>query len=113
VKNVLFVCSKNRLRSPTAEHLFGNYPGIECASAGLSNDAEIPLTPELIQWADLIFVMEKRHRIKLSAKFRKYLGKCRVICLDIPDSYDYMDPELVSLLKKKVTGFLSSTREMR
>ncbi len=106
MKKVLFICSKNRLRSPTAEHVFAEFPGIECASAGLSNDAENPVTSELIEWADLIFVMEKVHRQKLSAKFRRYLGKARVICLDIPDHYSFMDPSLVKLLKEKVTRFL-------
>ena len=110
MKNVLFICSRNRLRSPTAEQIFADYPGIECVSAGLSNDAETLLTPELVEWADLIFVMEKVHRKKLSSKFRKHLGKSRIICLDIPDRYDYMEPALVDLLKKKVTPFLLSLK---
>lgn len=106
LKNVLFVCSRNRLRSPTAEQIFADYPGIECASAGVANDAENFLTPELVEWADLIFVMEKVHRKKLASQFRAYLGKSRVICLDIPDRYGYMDPTLIDLLRKKVTPFL-------
>ena len=106
MKRVLFICSRNRLRSPTAEEVFSGYPGIECASAGLSNDAENPVTPELVEWADLIFVMEKIHRQRLSEKLMKHLRNARVICLDIPDKYDYMDPELVRVLKEKVTQFL-------
>lgn len=106
MKRVLFICSRNRLRSPTAETVFSDYPGVECASAGLSNDAENPVTPELIEWADLIFVMEKIHRNKLSEKFMKHLRNVRVICLDIPDNYDYMDPTLVRLLKEKVSRFI-------
>jgi predicted protein tyrosine phosphatase len=62
---VLFLCSRNRLRSPTAEHIFASYPGIEAASAGLNSDADTQTTPELIEWADLIFVMEKVHRTKV------------------------------------------------
>lgn len=103
---VLFICSRNRLRSPTAEQVFSDHPGVECASAGLSNDAEYPVTPELIEWADLIFVMEKVHRKKLSENFRQYLWKARVICLDIPDKYEYMEPALVRILKEKVVRFL-------
>lgn len=106
MKHVLFLCSRNRLRSPTAEEIFSNHPDIECASAGLSNDAENRVTQELIEWADLIFVMEKVHRKKLSEKFRSHLKRARVICLDIPDKYEFMDPALVSLLKEKVTRFL-------
>jgi predicted protein tyrosine phosphatase len=79
VKHVLFIYSQNRLRSPTAE---------------------------LIEWADLIFVMEKAHRHKLSAKFKPSLLNKRVICLDIPDEYEFMDPVLVRLLQSKVSRFL-------
>lgn len=107
MKRVLFICSRNRLRSPTAEEVFSDFPGVECASAGISNDAENTVTSELIEWADLIFVMEKIHRKRLSEKFMKHLRNARVICLDIPDNYDYMDPALVRLLKEKVTRFLS------
>ena len=104
--NVLFICSKNKLRSPTAEQVFSEYPGIVCSSAGLSNDAENPVTPELIQWADLIFVMEKAHRKKLSVQFRSHLKNTRVVCIDIPDDFEFMDPVLIRLLKEKVTRFL-------
>jgi predicted protein tyrosine phosphatase len=54
-------------------------------SAGLNNDAENPVTPEGLSWADIVFVMEKAHRNKLSAKFKAHLKEKRVICLDIPD----------------------------
>ena len=107
-RKVLFICSQNRLRSPTAEQVFANWPGIEASSAGLNNDAENPVTPELVAWADLIFVMEKAHRSKLSAKFKPYLCKARVVCLDIPDEFEFMDPDLVKLLKAKVSRHLPS-----
>jgi predicted protein tyrosine phosphatase len=103
---VLFLCARNRLRSPTAEQVFADWPGIETASAGVNPDADHPVTPELLQWADLVFVMERRHRDKLAANFRPYLGSKRIICLDIPDDYDFMDPALVRLLRKKVEGHL-------
>jgi len=106
MKRILFVCSQNRLRSPTAEQVFARASGVKCTSAGTNNDAENPLTSELIKWADLIFVMEKVHRNKVTAKFRPYLHDKRVICLDIPDEYEYMDPRLVQLLKVKVSRFL-------
>ena len=106
MRKVLFLCSQNRLRSPTAEQVFADWPGIETASAGLNVGADNPLTPELLQWADLIFVMERAHRSKLSARFRTHLGGKRIVCLDIPDNYEFMDPELIRLLRSKVPPHL-------
>ena len=83
-----------------------DWPGIETQSAGLGNQAGTPVSPELLAWADLIFVMEKAHRNRLSKKFRSHLNGKRVICLDIPDEYEFMDPVLVQLLRQKVTRFL-------
>lgn len=105
MKKVLFVCSQNRLRSPTAEQVFSTRTNIEVASAGTNNDAETPLTAELVAWADIIFVMEKEHRNKLQRRFRKHL-KARLVCLDIPDDYEFMDPALVRLLEHKVGRLL-------
>lgn len=104
--NVLFICSQNRLRSPTAEQVFADWPGIETASAGLSAGVANPVSPELLAWAQLIFVMERAHRNKLAAKHRPHLKGQRVVCLDIPDDYDYMDPVLVQLLRAKVPRYL-------
>ena len=106
MKHVLFVCSQNRLRSPTAEQLFADWPGVATSSAGLNHGADNPLTPELLEWADLIFVMERAHRAKLSARFQSHLGHKRVVCLEIPDEYGFMDPELIRLLEARVTRFL-------
>ena len=104
--NVLFVCSANRLRSPTAEQIFSTWPGIETDSAGISNGASVLLSSEQVEWADIIFVMEKAHRAKLQKKFRSSLKGARVICLDIPDDYEFMDPELVRLLEVRVQRYL-------
>ena len=110
-RNILFICTQNRLRSPTAEQVFAEWPGVETASAGLGNDAEVPVSPELLAWADMIFVMEKAHRNRLSAKFARHLNGKRVICLDILDDYDFMDPMLIRLLKQKVVRFLPANVE--
>jgi predicted protein tyrosine phosphatase len=112
MKRVLFVCSQNRLRSPTAEQVFASYPGIEVASAGIHHTADNPVTPELLQWAEIIFVMEKAHRNKLAKKFRAHLNGKRIICLNIPDEFEFMDPDLIRILKAKVPRFcrLHSTR---
>jgi predicted protein tyrosine phosphatase len=105
MKRVLFICSQNRLRSPTAEQVFSNRAGFKVTSAGLNPDANTTVTPELLQWADLIFVMEPAHRNKLSKRFRAHLKSQRIVCLNIPDEFDFMDPELVRLLETKVGPF--------
>lgn len=107
MKNILFVCSQNRLRSPTAEEIFQSMPNIMVASAGTDKGAENPITPELLEWADVIFVMEPKHRDKLSKKFGSSLHHQRIICLNIPDNYEYMDPELIQILEAKVGKFLA------
>ena len=105
MKNVLFLCSQNRLRSPTAESIFSDIAGYDVQSAGLNKDAETPLTTELVEWADYIFVMEKSHRNKLQKKYRRYINKQRVICLNIPDEYEYMDEGLIRILKQRLGNF--------
>lgn len=102
----LFICSRNRLRSPTAEQLFAAWPGVESDSAGLAPDAEVPLSAEQLHWAELIFVMERVHQRRLQQRFAPWLKGKRVICLGIPDDYQYMQPELVELLQRKVGGYL-------
>lgn len=91
----LFICGKNQLRSPTAEQIFADYAHTETDSA------------EQIEWADVIFVMENTHRRKLTQKYPRLLHNKRIICLDIPDHYQYMQVELIELLKRKVTPHLS------
>jgi len=104
--NVLFICSQNRLRSPTAEQVFADWPGVETASAGINHDAQVPVCPELLEWADLILVMEPRHRSKLSSKFKAHLRDKKIICLNIPDDFELMAPELIDILRKQVPQFL-------
>jgi predicted protein tyrosine phosphatase len=107
LKRVLFVCSQNLLRSPTAERIFSRHPGIEARSAGTDPGAAQPVTAELLDWADAVFVMEERHRILIARRFRAQLERKRVIVLGIPDVYEFMAPELVRLLEAKVHPFLS------
>jgi len=108
VVRLLFVCARNRLRSPTAEHVFAAVPGFETDSAGIAPDAENPITPESIAWADIILVMEPSHKTKLTKSFSKALRDKRLVCLDIPDDYAFMDPELVQLLWERVPRFVTS-----
>lgn len=108
---VLFICSQNRLRSPTAEHIFSGRDGLEVASAGMESSAAKPISHEALGCADLIFVMEDWHRNALYARFRPWLGNKRVICLEIPDQFEYMDPKLVRLLRMKVEPHLRRATE--
>ncbi len=105
-KKLLFICSQNKLRSPTGEEVYADHPTVEADSAGLNNDAEVPLSPEQIEWADVIFVMEKAHRGRMNRKFQEFLAGKRVVVLGIPDDYDYMDSALVKLIKSRCAPYL-------
>jgi predicted protein tyrosine phosphatase len=105
-KRILFLCSQNKLRSPTAEAIFADHPKINVDSAGLNHDAEVPLSEEQVKWADLIIVMEKTHRRRLNQKFKSALAGKRITVLNIPDNYDYMDPDLISLLKSRCANYI-------
>jgi predicted protein tyrosine phosphatase len=106
VRRYLFVCGKNRLRSPTAEHIFSGVPGIETLSAGVNRDADEPLTDELVTWADVVFVMERGHQTKVQTKHRAALSGKRVVVLGIPDDFAFMDPALVAVLQAKMRPWL-------
>lgn len=101
--NLLFICSKNRLRSPTAETVFSEYPGIDAIAAGINADSETPVSGDLLEWADVVLVMERSHRQKLTRKYAQLLKNKRVIVLGIPDVYEYMAPELIALLQRRIT----------
>ncbi|MEP1422882.1 MAG: phosphotyrosine protein phosphatase [Erythrobacter sp.] len=79
---------------------------METLSAGTNRDAETPLSDELIEWADFVFVMERAHRTKVEKRHRSVLKGKHVIVLDIPDEYKFMDPHLVRLLKTKMRRWL-------
>ncbi|KUY93203.1 phosphotyrosine protein phosphatase [Burkholderia territorii] len=102
----LFVCSRNRLRSPTAEAVFTACPGVEAGSAGLAPDAQTRLSAEQLEWAEIVFVMERAHKAKLLARFGARLKHKKIVCLDIPDRYAYMQPKLIALLERKAGPWL-------
>ncbi|MBN3750075.1 phosphotyrosine protein phosphatase [Burkholderia sp. Se-20373] len=102
----LFICSRNRLRSPTAEAVFAAWPGVETDSAGLAPDADTHVSAEQLDWADVVFVMERAHKARLAAQFGAHLRDKKIVCLDIPDRYAYMQPELVTLLERKAGPLL-------
>lgn len=86
--------------------VFSNDPGLEVDSAGLAADAVVPVSPEQIEWADLILVMEAVHRRRLNQSFARHLKGKRIAVLGIPDHFDFMDPALVDLLRSKVPRHL-------
>jgi len=101
-RKILFVCSRNRRRSLTAERIFARIPGWEVRSAGTEDSARIKVTEGHLGWADVVVVMEKRHKERLRQKFPELLRQKQYICLFIADDYALMDPGLVVLLGEKM-----------
>jgi len=104
--NILFVCSRNKWRSATAETIYKNHPVHQIRSAGTEPSARIKINAKLILWADLIFVMEKKHKKRISEKYGPELIDKTLIILDIPDEYQYMDQELIDEIDSKVHHYL-------
>lgn len=102
----LFICGKARMRSPTAADILAPLNGVDTDFAGLSNDADERLSIEHIEWATDIFVMERRQKSRLSQLFGQALKGKRIVCLNIPDNYAYMQPELVDLLNVRLKAHL-------
>ncbi len=104
--NVLFVCSRNQWRSPTAEKVWRSHPNLAVRSAGTSPSARRHVSAEDIVWAEVILVMEEKHKSRLVAEYARLLEHKPMHVLDIPDEYKYMDPELVEELQRSVGAIL-------
>ncbi|WP_375137436.1 low molecular weight protein tyrosine phosphatase family protein [Inhella crocodyli] len=104
--NVLFVCSRNQWRSPTAEQVWRKHPALCVRSAGTSPNAKHPVSVADLAWAQVIFVMEEKHKSRLLAAYRRLLDNKPIHVLDIPDEYRFMDPELVELVRESVGAIL-------
>lgn len=104
--NALFVCSRNQWRSPTAEQVWRRHPMLNVRSGGTSPSARHTVSDADIEWADVVIVMEHKHKSRLVADFGDLLAGKPVHVLDIPDEYKYMDPELVELLELSVGSLL-------
>lgn len=100
--NVLFICGKARKRSPTAAAIAAAEFGLSTDFAGLSTDADERLTAEHLAWADVIVVMEKRQLVRLKRQAGGSLKARKLVCLDTPDNFEFMQPELVDLLKRRL-----------
>lgn len=103
---VLFVCSRNKWRSLTAEKIFSGYEGLDVRSAGTEEAARIRITSGHVGWADVIMAMEKKHVRRIKQKFQELLPGKQLICLDIPDNYKFMDEELIEILAGRVSEYL-------
>lgn len=107
-RHVLFVCEGNRHRSPTAARLYAATPGIVTRSAGLSDLARVQVCEELLAWAGVVFVMERRLRKLLRLRFEDARAGKEVVCLDIPDDYQADQAELVAILTERLTPYLGA-----
>lgn len=105
-ERLLFVCSRNQLRSPTGERIFAVSDRFEARSRGLRASANRHLTARDVSWADVIFVMETEHKRELVRLFREEAKGRRIFVLGIPDDYEFMDPELVELITAGVRAAL-------
>ncbi len=106
--NILFICSRNKWRSRTAETIFKDSQDFNVKSAGTEPTARIRVSAKLIDWADIIFAMEKRHKQRLIENFRILANDKQIIVLDIPDEYQYMDSELIEIIKTSVSTYLDN-----
>lgn len=104
--HLLFVCSRNQWRSPTAEKVYQNDARVEARSAGTSASARCRVSEKLLRWADLVLVMEHEHKRRLEEMFPEVARGVRVEVLDIPDDYPYMDAELMRVIRERVEPLL-------
>ncbi len=105
--HVLFICSRNQWRSPTAEQVWRRHPLLSVRSAGTSPNARRRVSADDIAWSSVIMVMEEKHKSRLKAEFARALAGRTIHVLDIPDDYQYMDPELVEQIEQSVASLLS------
>ena len=105
---LLFICSQNKWRSLTAERLFDNHPHHEARSAGTEPGARVRVTAGHLGWAETVFVMERRHADRLREKFAEELPGKTLVVLRIPDKYQFGDPQLIALLRGKLTAHLGA-----
>ena len=110
---LLFVCSRNRFRSLTAEKLFDGSPLYRVRSVGTQPDARIVVTEGHLGWADTIFCMEKSHLNRLKRKFPEALQGKQVVCLHIPDDYEFMHPDLLDELRARLVRYVTLPEENR
>lgn len=105
--NLLFICSRNKWRSRTAETIFKNDQVHHVKSAGTDDGAKVRVSEKILDWADIIFVMEDKHKQRIKEKFNTASIIKKIVVLEIPDDYQYMDPELIDIIKTSVSPYLA------
>lgn len=110
---VLFLCRRNRRRSATAERIFAKDPLLDVRSAGTSHDALVHVNVRMLEWAEAIFTMDEEQQRALEQQFQGHAALGRLICLQIPDTYMFLDPELVRLLEERATPHIERLRAGR
>ncbi|MEM7164438.1 MAG: phosphotyrosine protein phosphatase [Planctomycetota bacterium] len=103
---ILFVCARNKWRSPTAERIFGRDPRFQCRACGFSSKSARVLSDADVGWADAVCVMEREHARRLKQKHRDALGDTPLHVLEIADQYRFMDPGLIELLEARFPSCL-------
>ena len=106
----LFICHFNRKRSATAERVFGKDPTLEVLSAGTSEDALVRVNERMLEWADVVFVMDGEQVRDLQSMFPGHPAVDRLVCLEIRDVYHFLDPQLVTLLQERTLPHLERLR---
>ena len=104
---ILFVCGMNKKRSLTAQKIYGSDPRVEVRSAGVSPSSKTKLIEAHVEWADLILVMEKKYKERIREAFKGRKQFPRIESLEIPDEYEYMDEELIHIIKSSTEPYLS------
>ena len=107
VLKILFICSRNKWRSVTAECIFDGFNNYEARSAGTQKSARVKVTGGHLGWADLIVVMEKKHKRRIVTDYADILADKQIVCLNIPDKYGLMDPALIERLKVTLRPYLT------
>jgi len=105
-KRILFVCRLNRYRSATAERIFCKRKDLDVRSAGTAEHALVRVTERMLDWAEKILVMDSKEVEALNRMFPAHPALDRIICLDIPDEFVFLQPQLVELLEQKVPQYL-------
>ena len=106
----LFICHYNRKRSATAERVFGKDPSLEVLSAGTSEEAMVQVNQRMLEWADIVFVMDGEQVEALGRLFPGHPALPDVICLNIQDNYHFLDPELVATLQERTRPHFEKLR---
>jgi|SRR5579859_2400879 len=100
--HILFVCGRNQWRSPTAVRVYQDDPRIVVRSAGVSGKSRHQISGDDLSWAGLVVVMEQRYKARILATFRARPHLPRIVSLNIPDEYQFMDAELIELIREGV-----------